>query len=154
MGRAFKIIGIILIGGFVFIQFFQPERYKGAVDTAHDLQSVVAVPDSLSIILKNSCYDCHSDHTNYPWYSYIAPVSWYLEKHIDAGKVKMNLSSFGELDKRMKIGVLTDICDVIESGAMPLKSYLLIHRNARIKEAEAEAICHWSEFEALRLMRD
>jgi len=154
MGKPAKIVGIILIGGIVLIQFFQPERNKGTIDPAVDLLGVTSIPDSLATIFRNSCYDCHSDHTNYPWYSKISPVSWYLEKHIEDGKEKLNMSKFGELKKSRKIGVLADICDVIETGSMPLKSYLVIHRNARVGELEREAICGWSESEALNLMRE
>ncbi len=154
MGRRIKITGIILIGSIILIQFFQPERNKGVADSEYDLLSVVSAPDSISKILKNSCYNCHSNHTNYPWYSYISPLSWYLESHIKKGKDKMNLSNFGELEKSKKIGILTDICDVIESGEMPLKSYLLIHQDAKIEEEAREEICVWSEMEAMRLMRE
>ena len=64
------------------------------------------------------------------------------------------MSSFGDLEKGQKIGALADLCDAIESGSMPLTSYLIIHRNARIKESEAEALCNWSELEALGIMRE
>jgi len=154
MGKPAKIVSIILIGIIVLIQFFQPERNKGTIDPVVDLLGVTSIPDSLAAIFKNSCYDCHSDHTDYPWYSKISPVSWYLEKHIKDGKEKLNMSKFGELKKSGKIGVLADICDVIETGSMPLKSYLVIHGNARLNELEREAICGWTELEALSLMRE
>jgi hypothetical protein len=149
-----RIVVVLLIGGLILIQLFQPDRNKGTIVPEIDLLTISAIPDSLASILKNSCYDCHSNRTNYPWYSYIVPISWMLEKHIDKGKEALNLSSFGNLEKAKKIGALTDLCDVIESGSMPLKSYLIIHRNARIMEAEAEKICNWTEMEALGIMRE
>jgi len=153
MRRPVRFVGILLIGVFVLIQFFQPDRNKGTIDSEIDLVTISSIPDSLTNILRNSCYDCHSNRTNYPWYSYISPVSWMLEKHISMGKEALNMSIFGELETGQKIGALADLCDVIESGSMPLTSYLIIHRNARIKESEAEALCNWSELEALRIMR-
>lgn len=154
MRKPIKMVGIVLVGGIVLIQFFQPERNLGNVDTENDLVTVTMVPDSLATILKNSCYDCHSNWTEYPWYSYISPVSWYLEKHIRKGKEELNMSDFGNLEKGMKIGVLADVCDVMESGSMPLKSYLVIHKSALVSEAEKKAICSWSELEALKIMRE
>lgn len=154
MRKPIKMVGIVLVGGIVLIQFFQPERNLGNVDTENDLVTVTMVPDSLATILKNSCYDCHSNRTEYPWYSYISPVSWYLEKHIRKGKEELNMSDFGNLEKGMKIGVLADVCDVMESGSMPLKSYLVIHKSALVNEAEKKAICSWSELEALKIMRE
>ena len=154
MGKPAKIVCIVLIGVLVLTQFFQPERNKGTIDPTLDLLGITSIPDSLAAILRNSCYDCHSDHTDYPWYSKISPVSWFLEKHIEDGKEKLNMSKFGELEKSRKIGVLADICDVIETGSMPLKSYLVIHGHARVNEQEREAICVWSELEALSLMRE
>ena len=154
MSKPVRLTGILLIGGFILIQFFQPDRIKGTIDPEIDVLTFSTIPDSLANILKNSCFDCHSNCTNYPWYSYISPVSWMLAKHINKGKEELNLSNFGNLEKSQKIGALADLCDVIESGSMPLKSYLIIHRSARINEAEIEALCNWSELEALRIMRE
>lgn len=154
MNKSIKIAGLVLIGGLVLIQFFQPERNLGTEKGKKDLLTITQVPDSLAIIFKNSCYDCHSDRTSYPLYSYISPVSWYLEKHIRNGKDALNFSSFGDLEKKQRIGALSNICDVLESGSMPLKSYLLIHQSSRISEADKEALCNWAEMEALKIMRE
>ena len=154
MHKPVRFVCILLVGGFVLIQFFQPERNHGTIDPEIDLLTYSTIPDSLANILMNSCYNCHSNRTNYPWYSYIAPVSWMLQRHVDRGKKELNMSNFGDLEKSQKIGVLADLCDVIESGSMPLKSYLIIHRNARITDSETELFCDWTELEALRIMRE
>ena len=154
MKRTIKIVGLVLIGGIVLIQFFHPERNSGNNTSDVDFLTVTSAPDSLAAIFKNSCYDCHSNQTNYPWYSYISPVSWFLNKHIEEGKEELNLSQFGNLDKNQKIGVLSDICEELESGSMPLKSYLIIHRKALVNLADAEAICDWTELAALKIMRE
>jgi hypothetical protein len=153
MSRAVKIAGIIVIGGFIIMQFFRPERNRPEVETG-DLGAVISVPDSISALLKNSCYDCHSNQTDYPWYSKVAPVSWYLHTHIRKGKDALNFSEFGNLDKSKQIKALTDICDMVDSETMPLKSYLMIHRKARIDRSGAKAICDWSDEEALKIMRE
>ncbi len=154
MRKSAKIIGSALIGGIVLIQFFQPDRNLGKFNPGTDMLVVTNAPDSLASVLKNSCYNCHSNQTRYPWYGYIAPVSWYLDTHIQKAKADLNMSNFGGLDKKKKIGTLSKICEELESGSMPLKSYLLIHQEARLSKSEIKAICDWSEFTALKIMRE
>lgn len=153
MSKPVKIVLLAVIGMVILIQFFQPERNRGIKDTEDDLFVGTMAPDSLVSLLKTSCYDCHSNHTDYPWYGNVSPVSWMLNRHVQKGREELNFSSFGKLEKNQQIGALSDICDVVESGRMPLKSYLLIHRDARLTQQEIEAICTWTESEALQLMR-
>lgn len=148
------IAGVVLLAVLLFLQVFQPERNLGEPDNMNDLVESLGMPDSLAVVLKRSCYDCHSNRTEYPWYSYIAPVSWYLDNHIRKGKDHVNFNSFGALEKSGKIGVLSDICEEVESGSMPLKSYTLIHGNARVSDIEKEALCRWAELESLKIMRE
>ena len=154
MRRPVKSAGILLIAVLIILQFLQPERNLESEGSDIDLMAVLSVPDQVAVLLKNSCYDCHSNRTAYPWYSRISPVSWYLASHIREGKAELNLSEFGNLEKSRKVGALGDICDVIDSGAMPLKSYLLIHRNARIGQPGMDALCSWSEAEAMKILRE
>ena len=143
-----------LAAGLVIIQFFQPEKNMRPVDPAEDLLMVAEVPEHLAELIKNSCYDCHSNQTVYPWYNRISPVSWYLYKHIKKGKEDLNFSDYGLLDKADKIGAFADFCDVLDAGSMPLQSYMLIHKNARLTQEERETLCIWSEEEALKVMRE
>ena len=115
---------------------------------------VASPPGHVAELIKGSCYDCHSNQTVYPWYSKVAPVSWYLKKHIKEGKEDLNVSEYASMDKADKIEFLVDICEVVEAGNMPLISYTLIHKEARLSEEDREAICVWSEEEALKVMRE
>lgn len=154
MKRGIKWALMGLAGGLLVIQFFQPEKNILPVNPAEDLLMVASPPEHLAELIKNSCYDCHSNQTVYPWYSKVAPVSWYLQKHVKKGKVDLNVSEYGSLDKADKIEVLVDFCEVVEAGTMPLPSYGLIHKEARLSEEDKEAICVWSEEEALKVMRE
>lgn len=154
MKRGLKIVGGLLLVVLVVIQFFRPEKNQGSLFQESDLLNVVSVPDTLAALLRTSCYDCHSNHTEYPWYSRISPVSWYLDKHIREGKEDLNLSDYGLLDKAEKIGVLSDIYDAMEAGTMPLQSYIFLHKDARINQEEKEALMDWADMESLRLMRE
>lgn len=154
MKRGGKLAGIGLAAVLLVIQFFQPEKNIKPVDPAEDLLMQTSPPEHLADLIKSSCYDCHSNQTVYPWYSKIAPVSWYLQKHITKGKEELNVSEYGSLDKADKIKVLVDFCEVVEAGTMPLVSFTLIHKAAKLSQEDKEAICIWSEEEALKVMKE
>jgi hypothetical protein len=154
MQRRWKLAGLGVISILVLLQFFQPESNSAPVDPEVDMLVLVSPPEQVRDLIRNSCYDCHSNQTVYPWYNRISPVSWYLNKHIRDGKEELNFSDFGLLDKAEKIGALSDFCDALDAGTMPLPSYLLIHKKARLSEEDREALCLWSEKEALKIMRE
>jgi len=143
--------GVIIV--LLVIQFFRPEKNLGEINTPEDFIQVSMVPDTLARVFLSSCYDCHSNNTNYPWYGNLAPSSWYLNKHVVEGKAHLNFSSWGILNKSQKISKLDEICEECSEGKMPLKSYVLIHRSTGLSAKEIEAICEWSEQEAMSIMR-
>jgi hypothetical protein len=152
MKKVFRNILIVLFVVFLTIQFFQPEKNLGVRNTGKDLFSIISVNDSIKILLETSCFDCHSNRTNYPWYGHISPVSVFLNKHVTEGKEKLNFSEWGDYSDKEKISNLVDIYDEVEGGDMPMESYLKIHKNARFSEHEREMIMSWSEKEGLVLL--
>jgi hypothetical protein len=154
MKRWGKVILYILLAAVVGIQFYRPERNLGSGENEADMLKVLDVPQELANKLKNSCYDCHSDRTSYPWYSQVAPVSWMLAKHIREGKEELNFSRFGNLERRDMIGVMTETCEVVEDGSMPLPGYVAMHKEAVFSEEEMQELCEWAEMEALKIMRE
>jgi hypothetical protein len=82
----------------------------------------------------------------------VAPFSWFLDHHIKEGKAHLNFSSWGIMEKAQKIRQLHQICEETENGSMPLKSYVLIHRSARLSERDVQAICDWAEAESLKIL--
>lgn len=154
MGRKFKIAGLGVILVLFLLQFFQPERNSAPLDRELDMLTLVSPPEAIADNIRKACYDCHSNQTAYPWYSRISPLSWYLNKHIQEGKAELNFSEYGQLDKADKIGVFADFYDVLDAGTMPLQSYLLIHKEARLSPEDSEALSTWSDKEAMRVMRE
>ena len=154
MARVLKLLGLALILILIVFQFFRPDQNNAPSDPGLDMLTLVSPPDEVAELISNSCYDCHSNRTAYPWYSRISPVSWYLNKHIREGKEDLNFSLYGELDKADKIGLFADFCDVLDAGTMPLQSYTMIHRAARLSQEDRALLCEWSESEALRVMRE
>ena len=85
----------------VLIQFIRPEK-NDSKEGLNDISTVMNIPDEVKSIIKTSCADCHSNYTKYPWYSEIAPVSWYLAQHVNEGKEHLNFSEWTSYNKDQK----------------------------------------------------
>jgi uncharacterized membrane protein len=142
MRRVKKILlGLLLV--FIVIQFIQPARNKGGQVMPADFARVLAVPDSLHEVLQNACYDCHSNSTNYPWYSNIQPMAWLMARHIKNGKDKLNFSDFGSYTGRRQISKLKGIAYQVKDDEMPISSYKLMHKKANLTNEEKKIIMDW-----------
>ncbi|MGJ8593773.1 MAG: heme-binding domain-containing protein [Aquaticitalea sp.] len=138
--KIFKIIAWILLIAFVGIQFIPTERNQSDVVPKTDFLLVNNTPQNLATLLKKSCYDCHSNNTEYPWYNKIQPTTWYLEDHIRHGKGEFNFNLWDELSDRRKSSKLKSIISQIENDEMPLESYTWIHRDAIFSESEKDTL--------------
>lgn len=143
MSRLRKFLWAIFIG-FVAIQFFQPARNANGQMLETDITKVAFVPDSVQKLLKTSCYDCHSNKTNYPLYTYIQPIGWLLNSHIQDGKKQLNFSDFGALSKRRQASKLKSIVNQIKDEAMPLPAYTILHKDAVLTKTEKDLIINWA----------
>jgi len=113
-------------------------------DKSLALESVVPTDPSIDAILKRSCADCHSNNTNWPWYSYVAPVSWFVIGHVNDGRRDLNLSNWGSYDKRQQQGRLNQMCKLAKLGVMPLSSYTPLHPGSRLTAEEVQTLCNWT----------
>lgn len=127
----------------IAIQFIQPARNKSVQVLPAEFGNLYTVPDSVKPILQNACYDCHSNNTNYPWYTSIQPVGWIMAKHIKKGKEYLNFSEFGNYTNRRQISKLKSIINQIKDDEMPLSSYRIMHLNARLSTEEKKLITDW-----------
>jgi len=141
--RIVKIIAIILLVAFVGIQFIPTTRNQSDTVPLTDFMLVNNVPKTIQKKLQVSCYDCHSNNTQYPWYNKIQPVAWFLEDHIKEGKAELNFSKWDSLSNRRKASKLRSIVKQIEAGEMPLDSYTLIHKEAVFSEEEAKEVINF-----------
>ena len=143
MSRVKKILLVILVV-IITIQFIQPARNKSGQALPTDISKGYTIPAQVQSVLKNACYDCHSNNTNYPWYATIQPVGWVLARHIKNGKAELNFSQFGDYSIRKQRSKLNSIAKTIEDGTMPLSSYTLIHNNAILTKEEKTLIIDWA----------
>lgn len=150
-----RIILVVLLGSLLLIQLWQVDKNLGEKHPPDDfIVQNPSLPESLANSIRRSCYDCHSNHTNYPWYAHVAPFSWIINQHINNGKEELNFSVYGSLEDKVKISVLTSICEVISDSTMPPANYLMLHEDAALDSDDISAICDWSEGIALFIMRN
>jgi hypothetical protein len=149
--KAIKITVIILAVAFIAIQFYRPDMSNPPENPADTLEASTQVPPEVEAIISRSCVDCHSNRTSYPWYSNIAPSSWFLAGHIRDGRRQLNISVWNTYDERRKVRKLDAICDQVDTGEMPLPSYLWIHWDSKLRPGDAKTLCDWTAAEKARL---
>ena len=138
---------VLLATGIVFIaiQFIQPAKNLNNRVLATDISKTIPVPDNVQAILKNACYDCHSNNTVYPWYANIQPMGWLMANHIKEGKAELNFNEFGNYSTRRQVSKLDGIFNSIKDGIMPLSSYKLMHKTANLNKNEKTLIMDWAQ---------
>ena len=143
MNWAKKIL-LSLLMVLILIQFIQPARNKSSELSSTDIKKTFSIPENVQLVLQIACYDCHSNNTNYPWYSKIQPFGWLLAKHIKNGKAELNFNEFSSYSLRRQISKLTGIGNSVKDGTMPLTSYILIHKNARLSNEDKALLIGWA----------
>jgi len=136
-------LALLLI--FVAIQFIRPEKNISAQISANDITAHYTVPEDVLKALKISCYDCHSNNTIYPWYYNIQPVAWWMADHVKVGKEEINFSEFGSYAPKKQRHKLGEVIHQVKENEMPLDSYLWIHKNAALSDAQKNSIISWAD---------
>ena len=131
-----KNIFIFLVFLFLAIQFIRIDKTTEPINPTTDFIPVTSANSDITGILKTSCYDCHSNQPTYPWYTNIAPVSWWIKHHIDEGSHHLNFSIWGTYSEKRKNHKLKECIEMIEEGEMPMSSYTLTHREAKLTDAQ------------------
>jgi len=149
--RVLKWIAIGLIVVFLGIQFVRPARTNPPVDESQTISARTQMTPEVAAILDRSCRDCHSHKTVWPWYTNVAPISWWLSNHVNDGRKDLNLSEWGRLPPDRQDRKLRQICDEVSDGVMPLSSYLPMHPQARLSEQDKKTLCDWVDAERARM---
>ncbi|MCF7797506.1 MAG: heme-binding domain-containing protein [Lentisphaeria bacterium] len=131
-------IVLILIVLFVLIQLFPVNR------TNPPVESEIEAPDEIHAILDRSCYDCHSNNTRWPWYAYVAPVSWLVARDVNHGRENMNFSTWNAYDTEEKSHLLDEVYEVIDEGEMPMPIYLPLHPEAKLSDEDKQLLMNWA----------
>jgi len=144
MKRFFKYLLYTIFTVFLLFQLYpKPQKNSSATAGVKDIAAVHQVPAEVLQVLKTSCYDCHSNNTYYPWYSSVQPVALWLGNHIDEGKAELNFSEFGNYSIRRQYRKLEEINKEVKENEMPLSSYTIIHRDAKLDETKKLLLATW-----------
>ena len=110
---------------------------------SNDISTKYKMPTEVQNILKTSCYDCHSNNTNYPLYSYVQPVAWYLSDRVKDGKKHLDFSQFAAYKIGRQYRKLQEISHELEDDEMPMSSYTLMHGKAKLSLEQKKIIFSW-----------
>ena len=143
--KIIKKIAWILLISFVVIQFIRPEKNEteSEIDTVFITET--NPPEQVRLILRSACYDCHSNKTEYPWYYNVAPISFWMDGHINHGKGHLNFSDWEQYKITKKDHLLEEVVETIESSEMPLNEYTWTHDDANLTDDQRKAVIEWAE---------
>lgn len=139
-----KIFWLLLLA-LVIIQFIRPEKNIAAALSPTDISTKYTITAEVKPILDKACYDCHSNNTQYPWYSNIQPIAWWLANHIKDGKRHLNFSTFTAYSYKRADHKMEEVIETVEKHEMPMDSYTWMHKNAKLTDAERTTIKKWAQ---------
>lgn len=137
--KKIKLVLLYVLVPFLLIQLIPIDRENPPIDNS---KSLVA-PTKVMSVLKNSCYDCHSNETEWPFYSYIAPVSWLVHRDVKSGREELNFSEWNNLSDDKREHKKEEIIEEISRETMPLPIYLLTHPSASLDNNDKLLIKNW-----------
>jgi len=141
MRRFFKFLALFFVVALVGAQAVRLERTNPPVEEARTVAGTMTVPPAAGVVLERACRDCHSNRTQWPWYSNVAPVSWFVIDHVNHGRSHLNFSEWSSYQPDRRRELVDGICKQARDGTMPLPSYTWIHWNARLSPADIDALC-------------
>lgn len=133
---------ILLLIAFVIMQFIRPDKNNGGYESVMAFEKDTKPSVEVAAILKENCYDCHSNQTRYPWYAEVAPFSYWLADHIKHGQGHFNVSVWESYSAKKKDHKLEELLEMVEKGEMPLDSYTWLHGN--LDEYEVKLLLQWA----------
>ncbi len=143
----FKKIGLAIVAILVILQFVRPTKNEGLAFTENDISHFDSVPDNVKKILETSCFDCHSNHTVYPWYTNIQPIGLWMQWHVNEGKEELNFSEFKTYKPKRQKHKFEEIIEMVEEQEMPLSSYTLIHSETKLTSEQLNSLVTWAKIE-------
>jgi hypothetical protein len=139
----FKKLLLALFVVLLVLQAFRPVKNVSG-NKENDISSLYPVPENVEQILVKACNDCHSNSTVYPWYAEVQPIAWWLDDHVKDGKKHLNFNEFASYRLAKQFHKLEEVFDEVKGGEMPLESYTVVHRDAKLTVEERNILMDWS----------
>lgn len=136
----YAILAIVIIA-----QFFGPKKNQGDKSKVDAFYAETNPPEAVKITLSESCFDCHSDYTEYPAYNHITPVNYYLASHINEAKEHLNFSEWDTYSKKKKLKKIEHVAKSVKEGWMPMDSYAWMHPRANLTNDQVAAVLDWTK---------
>ncbi len=127
----------------LLLQFIRIERDNPSVDPDQDAMLLLQAPAEIASMIRRACYDCHSHHSVYPWYTHLAPISFWIKRHINKGRQHLNFSTWGAYSRERAHHKLEECYEEVLEGHMPLPSYIWMHQEAKLTPAERRDLAEW-----------
>lgn len=143
--KIIKKIALAALVVLIAMQFYRPK--KNSAQGNHTAIFLLETNPSQDVkaLLKNVCYNCHSNNTTYPWYNNVAPISFWLSNHINNGKEHLNFSEWEGYTAKKKDYKLEEVIEVMEEAVMPLREYTWTHKEAILLDDQRSSIVEWAE---------
>ena len=129
--RIISVAAAIIVVGFLVIQVIP---VTGRTNPPVKSQLQWASPEG-EALARAACFDCHSNETTWPWYSYIAPISWLTVRDVQEGREKLNFSDVYSAEFEVD-----EMVEQVERGEMPPRSYLITHSDARLSDQQKQTL--------------
>jgi len=142
---------LIVVAVLLLIQLYRPAKTNPPVDNTKTIAANTQIPPDVAHILDHSCADCHTNNTTWPKYSYVAPVSWLIVDDVNEGRRHVNFSEWASYSPQKQQGKLSDICDEVKDGGMPLRQYAWMHSGVALDPQQRDAVCAWTRAEQVRV---
>ena len=143
--KIIKKILLVLLVLLIISQFFGPERNEGEMSSMDNFYADTNPPADVKLILQESCNDCHSNVTRYPWYDKITPVNYFLADHVKDGKKHFNISMWNDYSTKKKDHKLEELIEMVEKKEMPLNSYTWTHTEAKLSDSQIKSVVDWAK---------
>lgn len=145
MSKKKKLLWYVILGGFIVLQVFPVDKPSVSSNNPNDFIQNNDIPVEIATMLKTACYDCHSNETVFPWYSYVAPVKWLVYRDTEVGREDLNFSDWEIMSIDDQADALYEIAEEVAEGDMPMKIYPITHPDAKLSDADRKLISEWAE---------
>ncbi|MGJ8593484.1 MAG: heme-binding domain-containing protein [Aquaticitalea sp.] len=143
--KILKSILLILLVALIIAQFFGPDLNESSTSTFDTFLKETNPPQNVKNVLTGACFDCHSDHTRYPWYDKITPVNYWVAGHIEEGKEHFNISKWDDYSTKKKDHKFEELIEMVEDKEMPLESYTYTHSEAGLTDQQIKSVVDWAK---------
>ena len=149
--RTLYSITLAVVAAMALMNLVRIDRANPTENPAQAIEAQTQMPSNVATIFRRACNACHSERTDWPWYSAVAPFHWLMSADVYAARNHMNLSAWGRYTPEERTDRLIGICENVAANKMPVWYYKPAHYpSAWLSESDKKAVCDWAKAEVLR----